>query len=112
MNKVHVADDCNNDRLECAGGKTLDNSTNKEQMIIVCATTNDCSDDTHHAREEEDGSLSKFTRKSTDEGSSSTNDEKLITTELSDGRDGNTQFDSDDDGSCSKQRTLKISTCR
>ena len=59
-------------------------STDEEKMVVVCTATDDCSNDTHHSGKEEYRSFAIFTGKSTDEGTSRADDEKLITSELSD----------------------------
>jgi hypothetical protein len=84
MHKVHVTDDCDDNGLESTGGEPLYDSPDEEEMIIVCTSTDDCSNDTHHSGKEEYRSFAVFSRKSTDEGTSGADDEKLITSKLSD----------------------------
>ena len=93
MDKVHIADNCNDNRLEGAGSETLNNSADEKDMIIICGTTNDCSNDTHHTRKQEYRSFSIFARESTDEWTSCTDNEKLISSELGNSRNAHTEID-------------------
>ena len=76
-------------------------------MVVIRTSADDCPNVTHQSREEKHRSFSIFTRKSTDEGTGGTDDEKLIPSELGDGRDGDAQFDGNNDGSGGEQWTLK-----
>lgn len=92
MYKIHVADDRDHDRLERTGSETLDNSSDEQEMIVICATTDHSANNTHHPGKQEYRSFSIFARQSTDEWTSSTNNEKLVSSELSDLRNGHSEL--------------------
>jgi hypothetical protein len=88
MDEIHIADDCDNNGLESASGEPLNNSSNEKHMVVGRTSAQNRSNDTHYTRKQKDRPFAEFARERTDKWASGANNEKLITSELSDCRDG------------------------
>ena len=97
MDKVEIADSGDDYRLISTGGESGDDTRREKRVVIVGGHSNDGGNDAKDGRRNEHWAFAPFGRKRRNEWSSRTDDEQIISGNLSNCRERRIEFDRESD---------------